>query len=422
MQQNGKWSRIVNAYRTMKHSGRISYYAKIHQDIFGQIHNTIQFLTWHRAFIWEFENEIRSIGGNDLTLPYIDWAAEGTAYNGQVDQSVANHPYYYAKQNGQCLAGQVYDTFMLAGQFNGGQCIRRSTDQSVLVAGWADLDNNIINNRAFSGFSDSIQYGIHANVHIRFGGHMGSTYSPVDPMFFGHHGFIDMTMNIWQYVRSNFNNMGSSISTRTFTINGNTYTHGGVFAMNSMCARYQRYVESRSSRKLKKRQSDTNSTDSPTPTNTTATSTTSESPEATATESGISQGEHYDAPDIPSYSDAEIASYNDDLVKHYDDLKSKLNSTDDCQKSIAGFYTGSFLPLDNHPSDDALAKLGLDPSKYKEVAATIFDQREQLSKAGEFVRKTVEQVKSENKDKYPSAGSGASAQSPVIMFVIFMMQ
>ena len=398
VQQQGKWQRIVNAIQLMKYRGRITYYAKLHSDLFTQIHNNIKFGMWHRALLWEFENEIRAIGGNDLTLPYIDWAGEGTTYNGQVDRSVANNPYYYAQQNGQCLTGQIYDSFLLSPIFKAGQCISRNLDTSVLVAGWADLDNTIINNNAYSGVSDGIQYGIHADVHVRFGGHMGRTFSPVDPLFMAHHAFIDMSLQTWQYVHSNFNNMGDPVSSVNFQINGNNYNHGKLFSLSNTCVQYQRYTNSKTTQKLSKRQSLV-----PTPGSTQPSTATL----ALATESALPAPSIPSAPQIPNVTADDLASYNAQISTFYDSLKQSINSPIDCTKKIADFYKGGFIPLDNHPSAKALQDIGLDPAKYQQISAVRDNQRNTLAQYANFVRKSVAESQNEspNKNGYTSGSS-----------------
>eukprot|EP00835_Amoeboradix_gromovi_P003290 NODE_212_length_14557_cov_0.357103.p2 type:complete len:437 gc:universal NODE_212_length_14557_cov_0.357103:8162-9472(+) len=409
VQSEGNWSRIVSAYRKMKSSGRITYYAKLHKDIFSTIHNTYTFFTWHRAFLWEFENEIRAIGGNDLTLPYIDWAGEATKYNGQIDRSQSNDPYYYAKQSGQCLTGQIYDSFLLSSTLNSGTCVSRSTATSVLVGGWADLDGSIINSKDYRSFSDALQYGIHAEVHVRIGGNMAQAISPVDPFFFAHHGFIDSTLSIWQFVHNNFDNMATAESSETFVINGHTYKHADVFNLKNMCTRYWRYTQTSTSKRLKKRQE-----------NAVPTATETAFPSVTELET---ETEIFSVPDYDFDDPATVEQYNAEVAQHYTDLKNSISSKDECYKKIGDFYPGSFIPVNNTISEAALKKIGLDPKKFVEVRVTNDARRDDMSKYGNFTRKTVEEVISENANKYGNAlDSGSALMSSALLLLALAIQ
>ena len=454
VQSEGKWSRIVSAYRQMKYTGRITYYAKLHQDIFSRIHNNLAFYTWHRALLWEFENEIRAIGGQDLTLPYIDWPGEGSSYNGAVDRGVANHPYYYAQQQGQCLTGQIYDSFTLSSVFNSGQCISRRLDQSTLIAGWADMDNAIIGTSSFRQFSDNMQYGLHADVHIRFGGHMATAFSPVDPLFFAHHAFVDLTLNTWQYVHKNWYNMEDEpLAWSNFQINGRTYYHGQVFQMLNQCVRYQRYWPSRTSRQLKKRQeAEAAAGDKAGTKAETAETKTSENPSnvaPVAAETNISDEitpetpkdpedsnnptipkikelpevkEVPEIPESPVIDEKEIESYNTELVTHYDQLSTYVNNTEDCQKFIGKFYQDSFIPIDSKASPEMIRQLGLDPIKYNEIVAKRDESRDKLSTYGHFIRKSVKDVIEENKERYGDQFSSGFTLNMVLSIVMMSFQ
>ena len=436
-QQSGKWVRLVKAFQQLKLNGRITAYAKLHSDLFSQIHNNLQFGMWHRAMLWELENEVQAIAGADVTLPYIDWGGEATTYNGQVDQSVAINPYFYGQQSGQCLIGQIWDSFNLSPIFNGGQCISRSLDTNTLVPGWADIDNLIINNNVYSGFSDAIQYGLHIDVHLRFGGHMGQTYSPVDPLFFAHHAFVDMTLGIWQFVHNNYNDMSNpAVSSQSFQINGNTYTHENLFRMTNNCVQYERYTNSITTKKLRKRYSGLVNTpttivgsskvvvpNSPAPVappvvNTAispAVPTSVGSSNAVAPNSPIpvaplsptipnastvnvavatqtATAMTYTVPQTNVASANEIANYNMLINSHYENLSRALSSPAVCAKQITDFYPNSFIPVDSSPSIAALEALGVNVQKYNEMATIRNEQRKVLALNGNVKMMTVAQV------------------------------
>ena len=403
---NNRWLRFVNAYQQMKWTGRITHYAKLHRDITSQIHRNMYFLSWHRAFLWEFENEIRAIGGNDLTLPYIDWAADGYEFSGQVDKGWANHPYFYGKQEQgqQCLAGQIYPTFQKSPIFNAGQCIGRDIDHSYSVASWAAVDNTIFQSYDFGTFSDAIQYGIHSDVHNLFSGDMGSDFAPVDPLFMAHHGFVDLLLNTWQYAHNKYQGFEQWVYSADFQINGRTYNHGKLLANTNQCVQYERWMSSQSSGQLRKRavNSTTGLNETATPANSTRPSTTeelSDAPLATATES---QAAHYAKPNVPYVSPQQIKNYNADLANHYKSVQGILTNTTlnetskntGCISKIVGFYKAGFVPLNKTIDPVKLKKLGLDPVK----AQAIKDQQEKVTQSllnvskDQFTAKTAAEV------------------------------
>ena len=207
----GDWIKVVAAYQKMKSTGRILYYANLHNENFSKVHNTGKgnFATWHRAFLWEFENELRKVSGDpSLTIPYIDWGAEASAFQGLIDKSAAITPKFYAQQNGQCLTGQIYDSFALPKGDSRGTCIYRQNtttgtqQEFVLSPGWADIDNQVTKFSDFTKFSNFFENGFHNEVHRKFGGILGTSSSPFDPLFFAHHGFVESVFQNWQFVHN----------------------------------------------------------------------------------------------------------------------------------------------------------------------------------------------------------------------------
>ena len=396
--------KLVDAMRVMKSTGRITHYAKLHRDIFSQVHVPDLFLTYHRAFILEFENELRAIGGDDITLPFIDFSGDADSYEGQVEKSVANHPYYYGQMDeaNQCLTGQLYDTWILNSVFESGECIARAKEinQEQLINGWAEIDNQIISNENFAEFSEQTNSGLHLKIHLRYGGHMAELFSPVDPLFFGLHAFVDMTFSTWQYVHDKFDSIhmdNEPVAWSSFEINNNTYYHGQVFHMDNQCVQYQRYWPSKTSEEvvLTKRHEDSTSTTSKTSTATeTATSTSTE----TAVElEPLQESTEYvepllKAPETIKINKEELEAYQVKLQDHYIGLKSSITNATDCRQQIGGFYKDSFITPEVPVDPKSLAIFGIDPIKYKQVSEKRQENKLELEKYGNIAMKTIDQV------------------------------
>ena len=370
VQQEGNWDKIINAFRTLKSSGKLTQMAQKHSDESEHIHNSMEFLTWHRRFIWELEDLIRGIGGNDLTLPYIDWAAEGDTYQGQIEQSTAFSEYFYGTfQDNQCVKGQIYESFDLAPQFGLGQCLARTVSTSVSINGWAAADQLIIDSASYQDFSHNLENSIHAYVHTRIGGAMGVMYSPIDPVFWGHHAFIDMMFLNYQYTHNQWDNNPDPIAYKQFSIFENSLTHQDSFKMDNQCVSYVRYTNSQSS-PLSKR-------------DVAASPTATQQPSATAS-ADLSK---FAPPNYQKYTSDQVTTYNAQLQTHYQSIRDGIankSAPTDLYKQVTEFYPNSYISINNQPTDDEMKKLGLNPSVYNQVNALLNAQRTILSKLGNY--------------------------------------
>eukprot|EP00835_Amoeboradix_gromovi_P001691 NODE_83_length_22684_cov_0.307934.p2 type:complete len:519 gc:universal NODE_83_length_22684_cov_0.307934:13702-15258(+) len=393
-----EWADFTRAFKSMKSSGELSKFAALHWSIYGDIHSGVSvrkrnFLTWHRAFIYELETRLRQISGKPITLPYVDWGNEADVYKGAVSKSVAFKGYYYGEMVGQCLTGNIYDSFSLRPDFveynklrgDNRQCIYTTTNTAVPVGGWATVDGTIFNKKAFASFSDDVEYSIHYQVHTHIGGLMTSKISPIVPIFFAVHSFVDLMFTTWQYVHNQWKNMPESFSKSTFQIlSGKTYTHEQVYGMNEMCVRYER-VQSSSlsskdrntlSPKLLKRMSelqDLHSSLISEPTATTTHSPTSaatlSSQESTETETVV-----YLKPVVTVPTDQQVLEYNTKLNSYYNEVKaiySKANSNetdadDEAYTKCAQFYgNSSFIPVTTKMNSTLLNAFHIDPVSYQ---------------------------------------------------------
>ena len=401
-QQDGTWPRIVQAFRTLKHNGDMTRFAQKHYDESSHVHYTMEFLTWHRRFIWEMEDMIRGVGGNDLTLPYVDWAGEGDAYNGAIDQSSAFTEYFYGTNTqNQCVSGQIYDTFALnpriAQEFGRGQCLMRQTSSSVSINGWAATDQMIFSSSQYQDFSSNIENSIHAYIHVKIGGLMGIMYSPIDPIFYAHHGFVDMLFTNWQYTQNQWDTNPDRIRSTSFRIFSDWKTHQQSFTMDGMCASYQRYTQSQTSpRKLKKR-ADTNTTtgtNNTTGANTTTGTPTTENNASPASQTEAAKSKEYPVPDYKKYSTEEVNAYNEQLKLHYKNLKDKAanKSESEAYKQIANFYVNSYVSVNNIPSDDEMKRLGIKPEIFTKVNDKLDAAVKTLASLGHFTVQDISEI------------------------------
>ncbi len=231
-------SAFVNALHSMKQtpaaSGLSVYdnFVKIHADAMedhshhhggganpAQAHMVPTFLPWHRQYIWEFESTLLAHDSSGLLtgLPYWNWA---------VDQSPSSGPWTAELLGGN--GNPENDNLVEAGPFSGSsnwflfddpdQPLRRDfNDQLTLgttadiwralqvgqydAAPWnpgADINESFRNHLEGWGEEGPL---LHNLGHVWVGGNMANVAeAPFDPVFWMHHGFVDLIWSEWQQI------------------------------------------------------------------------------------------------------------------------------------------------------------------------------------------------------------------------------
>ncbi len=168
-----------------------SQFGSVHSEFFFNrgIHGEIRFTSWHRWFIYVYENELRNsniVGANKITLPYWDWTSQ----------------YFNTSPTDREINSPLWDNNFM-GQFNN----LLNLDRTVGESWWATLPTSktvsdclaktIIENSSDSrnSFRYELETYNHNSAHVWVGGLMGGIASPRDPIFFLHHNMVD---KIWQ--------------------------------------------------------------------------------------------------------------------------------------------------------------------------------------------------------------------------------
>lgn len=174
-------------------------------------HGGPAFLPWHRQFIWEFESAVLQHDTTGLLtgLPYWNWT---------VDQDPQSGPWTVdfmggdgdPNQNNEVTTGAFGDGTWT---FEGDALTRSfSTDLNLPTTGdvqaalqistydsapWDSSSDVTLSFRNFlEGFHDGPE--LHNLVHVWVGGFMNSMASPLDPIFWLHHSFVDRIWFEWQ--------------------------------------------------------------------------------------------------------------------------------------------------------------------------------------------------------------------------------
>ncbi|KAI9596305.1 hypothetical protein BDF19DRAFT_438716 [Syncephalis fuscata] len=160
-------------------------------------HGTAWFLPWHRLFIRSFEYQLQRIDPS-VMLPYWDWSVTSQA----PDNDIIFSPTWFGgngrKSDGCVMDGQLArwrthfpQPYCLQRRFNGGSRLGSFYSPEALRIVADEAAN-------YAEFNARLESPAHNLVHINIGGHMVTSYSPNDPIFYIHHSFIDMQWALWQ--------------------------------------------------------------------------------------------------------------------------------------------------------------------------------------------------------------------------------
>lgn len=181
-----------------------------HADFFNtEIHtraspiNGSQFLSWHRLFMLEVEDQLRTSGisnADKITIPYWNWTIENSSSNvtwgntGFLDLPTLQNAGFIADNDGDPNTPK--------------NAIIRSISPSPFVQSSDLTDMNGLssfmpsfwqnpNNGLSSFFSKRLERH-HNQGHGFIGGTMNSFESPADPVFYLHHNFVDKLWQDWE--------------------------------------------------------------------------------------------------------------------------------------------------------------------------------------------------------------------------------
>ena len=242
----------IKAVQTAKKVGKYDIFVALHKHVNNDVyaHSSSGFYPWHRKFLVEYENMLRSVGDEFkcVTIPFYDWAQEAKVCHLINSKEYQDDEHDDHKDNDKLAAdddklksskgglqcNDFSDTGFILNDFGGKGTSEQITEREFRSAGggpngcvkkdgpfgdWKDFEDRqclargrdwtyqrggqarmplrtqlaaIIKEKTnYRDFFIETYGAIHGMPHVYIGGHMARMWSPQDPIFFSHHAFID---------------------------------------------------------------------------------------------------------------------------------------------------------------------------------------------------------------------------------------
>ena len=170
---------LVKAFKALRAPDLIQDMANYHADDFDVIHfqgpATDVFLAWHRMAILEVEQTMQKLNPL-ISIPYWNWTNDNS-----VNSSLWS------------------EGFM--GQFNALWNLNRNIGASGSLPTQAVIDQ-VQSVMDWNTYTDELEHNAaHVGAHVWVGGVMNSGGSPLDPVFYLHHGMVDKLWQDWHKVK-----------------------------------------------------------------------------------------------------------------------------------------------------------------------------------------------------------------------------
>ncbi|KAG7383036.1 hypothetical protein PHYPSEUDO_004084 [Phytophthora pseudosyringae] len=203
-------------------------FIQIHTDALSgnEAHQNCMFVYWHRMLLLGYENMLRSLGAKYqcVTIPYWDHLsatarrAAGTCTGLQsctpylvesggtttgVSKSLNIDGTSIATSTTTLCINQSPLSHFCANNTACAQCVirKRSSYMSSTAypaeASSAQVYGQVFSYNVSSSFTNAVERGVHNTIHNALGGVMAYFQAPADPIFYSHHGLVDLLQTIY---------------------------------------------------------------------------------------------------------------------------------------------------------------------------------------------------------------------------------
>lgn len=174
------------------HWNRLAWWVSSHVQNFRRIHRGPVFLPWHRYFLHKFEQLLQNDVDEHLTIPYWDPTRDDARdlFTGKLQTFTGMSRQHRGDRWGMTITRVTADE------------MDRTVD--TLLPTLSQVRDSLANKPNFYEFRQEMEYSsIHTGAHFWVGGdpsvgHMSTSRSPWDPLFFLHHCNVDRLWAIWQ--------------------------------------------------------------------------------------------------------------------------------------------------------------------------------------------------------------------------------
>lgn len=184
---------------------RFDDFMAVHMNKTPFIHNSANFLAWHRYYLFTYEKALKEECGYAGSHPYWNWdryasdPVNSPLFNGNASSM--------GSASGCNSEGPFADYQVNLGpgtstRYNP-RCLKRAVNRDAAQDCTADKTYSLITrSSSVSNFQDTMQGipGVHVGGHFTMGGDPGGDInaSPGDPAFYLHHAMIDRVWWLWQ--------------------------------------------------------------------------------------------------------------------------------------------------------------------------------------------------------------------------------
>jgi hypothetical protein len=200
-----EWSAYTKALGILRTNGVWLRFYNYHANFKLQGHGGCYFLPWHRQFLFEFERELNKVSPG-VSLPYWDWTKISPITGQRINEYFTIDP-VWVRAGGASGYAPIPNGPFRAWTFGGETCIRgfKVNNRNFNVFGESfdflsseEMGYLIRGGDSFANFAIFLE-AFHGIPHVAVGGSMSDTAtSPLDPIFYSHHAFIDKVWRDWQ--------------------------------------------------------------------------------------------------------------------------------------------------------------------------------------------------------------------------------
>ncbi|KAI1375351.1 Di-copper centre-containing protein [Hypoxylon crocopeplum] len=208
----------------------------LHYHLTPAVHNSAYFLLFHRLYVWTFEEKLKTVCGYTGSLPYWEWGLDAASvensplFDGSetsmgsngAKENKTNPGFFPGGSGGGCVTAGPFTNYTVNFGPNTApdplaynpRCLKRDLNTQI-CAQWASLKNTtdtILESPDIALFQANLQgdfrwpearkfgFAVHGGGHFAIAGDPGGDFyfSPLEPVFYQHHGQIDRMYFIWQ--------------------------------------------------------------------------------------------------------------------------------------------------------------------------------------------------------------------------------